>query len=183
MYILKQCHLHSVLLCLSTYDWIMLKRRIRAMELRCYRKMMHLIQRPRYQRGCPCQDPAGNWTTRRPPDHRKETQTEVIWTCLPFIRSGQHKTQWRGWDGGGEGWQGRQKKRWEDHTREWTGLEFAKSQRAVDNRKKWRKLVVKSGIDEGEDFASAMRQATRRFTGQFGVDDILDLVSGRPILL
>ena len=40
--------------------------------------------------------------------------------------------------------QGRQRKRWEDNIREWTGLEFAKSQRAVENRKKWRKLVVKS---------------------------------------
>ena len=33
--------------------------------------------------------PAGNWTTRRPPDDRKETQTAVIWSCFPFIRSGQ----------------------------------------------------------------------------------------------
>ena len=29
---------------------------------------------------------------------------------------------------------------------EWTGLEFAKSQRAVENREKWRKLVVKSSV-------------------------------------
>ena len=27
---------------------------------------------------------------------------------------------------------------------EWTGLEFAKSQKAVENREKWRKLAVKS---------------------------------------
>ena len=40
--------------------------------------------------------------------------------------------------------QGRQRKRWEDNIREWTGLEFAKSQRAVETRKKWRKLVAKS---------------------------------------
>ena len=40
-------------------------------------------------------------------------------------------------------WQGRQKKRLEDNSRKWTGLEFAKSQRAVENREKWRKLVVK----------------------------------------
>ena len=39
--------------------------------------------------------------------------------------------------------QGRQKKRWEVNIREWTGLEFAKFQRAVENREKWRKLVVK----------------------------------------
>ena len=50
----------------------------------------HLKQRPRYQRESSCQDPAGNWTTRRPPDHRKEMQTEVVWPCLPFIRSGQN---------------------------------------------------------------------------------------------
>ena len=31
--------------------------------------------------------------------------------------------------------QGRQKKRWEDNIREWTGLEFAKPQRAVENGK------------------------------------------------
>ena len=36
--------------------------------------------------------------------------------------------------------QGRQRKRWEDNIREWTGLESAKSQRAVENREnggKW----------------------------------------------
>ena len=42
--------------------------------------------------------------------------------------------------------QGRQRKRWEDNIREWTGLELAKSQRAVENREKWRKLVVKSSV-------------------------------------
>ena len=34
--------------------------------------------------------PAGNWTTRRPPDDRKEMQTAVVWSCFPFIRSGQN---------------------------------------------------------------------------------------------
>ena len=42
--------------------------------------------------------------------------------------------------------QGGQRKRWEDNIREWTGLEFAKSQRAVENRGKWRKLVAKSPV-------------------------------------
>ena len=49
----------------------------------------HLIQRPCYQRESPRQDPAGNRTTRRP-DYCKETQTAVVWSCLPFIRSGQN---------------------------------------------------------------------------------------------
>ena len=42
--------------------------------------------------------------------------------------------------------QGRQRKRWEDNIRKWTGLEFAKSQRAVENREELRKLVVKSSV-------------------------------------
>ena len=42
--------------------------------------------------------------------------------------------------------QGRQRKRWENNTKEWTGLEFAKSQKAVENREKWRKLVAKSSV-------------------------------------
>ena len=50
----------------------------------------HLIQRLCYQRGSPCQDPAGNWTTRRPPDDRKKTQSAVVLSCFPFIRSGQN---------------------------------------------------------------------------------------------
>ena len=49
----------------------------------------HLIQRPCYQRGSLCQHPTGNWTTRRP-EHCKETQTAVVWSCIPFTRSGQN---------------------------------------------------------------------------------------------
>ena len=40
----------------------------------------------------------------------------------------------------------RQRKRWEDDIREWTGLTFAKSPRAVENRGKWRKLGAKSSV-------------------------------------
>ena len=50
----------------------------------------HLMQRPCYQRGSPCQDPAGNCTTRRFPDDRRKSQTEVVWSYFPFIRSGQN---------------------------------------------------------------------------------------------
>ena len=40
----------------------------------------------------------------------------------------------------------RQEKGWEGNMRDWTGLEFAKSQRAVETRDKWRTLVVKSSM-------------------------------------
>ena len=39
-----------------------------------------------------------------------------------------------------------QKKRWEDNIREWAGLKFAKSPGAVENREKWKNLVVKSSV-------------------------------------
>ena len=41
---------------------------------------------------------------------------------------------------------GRQRKRCEDNIREWTGLEFSRSQMAVEYREKWRKLVAKSSV-------------------------------------
>ena len=42
--------------------------------------------------------------------------------------------------------QGGQRKRWEDNIREFTGLVFANSQRAVKDWRKWRKLVAKSSV-------------------------------------
>ena len=57
--------------------------------------------------------------------------------------SGLAKTILQGTVKGGRR-QGRQRKRWEDNIRDWTGLGFAKSQRAVENREIWRKLVAKS---------------------------------------
>ena len=65
-------------------------------------------------------------------------QTAVVWTCLPF--SGLAKTILKGTEKG-EGKQGRQKKRWEDDIGEWSGLEFAKSKRAVENKEKWRNYL------------------------------------------
>ena len=59
--------------------------------------------------------------------------------------SGLTKTILQGTVKGGRK-QGRQRKRWEDNIREWTGLEFGESQRAVEKREKWRELVAKSSV-------------------------------------
>ena len=53
--------------------------------------------------------------------------------------SGLAKTILQGTVKGGRR-QGRQRKSWEDNIKEWTGLEFGKSQRAVENREKWRTM-------------------------------------------
>ena len=71
-------------------------------------------------------------------------QTEVVWTCLPFIRSGRNHSA-RHSERGKKARQ-TEEEVGTDNIREWTGLEFAKSQRAVENREKWRKLVAKSSV-------------------------------------
>ena len=41
---------------------------------------------------------------------------------------------------------GRQRKRWEDNTKEWTGPEWNTILQKTENREEWRKLVVKSTV-------------------------------------
>ncbi|MEW8548558.1 MAG: hypothetical protein AB2693_34080, partial [Candidatus Thiodiazotropha sp.] len=41
---------------------------------------------------------------------------------------------------------GRQKKRWEDNIKEWTGMDFASSTKAAENSTKWKRIVVKSSV-------------------------------------
>ena len=70
---------------------------------------------------------------------------KLQWYGYACRSSGLAKTILQGTVKGGRR-QGRQRQRWEDNIREWTGLEFAKSQRAVENREKWRKLVGESSV-------------------------------------
>ena len=60
--------------------------------------------------------------------------------------SGLAKTILKGTVKGGRLRQGRQRKRWEDNFREWTGPKFDKSQGTLEKREKMEKLVVKSSV-------------------------------------
>ena len=89
------CSLVTSIFLYACESWTLtaeLQRRTQAMEMRYYRKILCISYKDHnyYQQGSLCKDPAGNQTTRRPPDHRKETQTAVVWSCLSFIRSGQN---------------------------------------------------------------------------------------------
>ena len=53
---------------------------------------------------------------------------------IPILRS--HGTRRRG----------RQRKRWEDNIKEWTGLQWNIALQKAENREEWRKLVVKSTV-------------------------------------
>ena len=68
---------------------------------------------------------------------------KLQWYGHVSCSSGLAKTILQGTVKGGRR-RGRQRKRREDNIREWTGLEFGKSQRAVESKEKWRKLVAKS---------------------------------------
>ena len=72
-------------------------------------------------------------------------RSKLQWYRHVSRSSGLAKTILQGTVKGGKR-QGRQRKRWEDNIREWTGLKFGKSQRAVENRNTWRKLVAKSSV-------------------------------------
>ena len=67
----------------------------------------------------------------------------MVWSCFSFIRSGQNHLAKHSERGKKKRLTGEEV---EDNIRERSGLEFGKSQRAVKNRKKWRKLVVKSSV-------------------------------------
>ena len=41
---------------------------------------------------------------------------------------------------------GRQKRRWEDNIKEWTGMDFASSTRTAENRTKWKGIVANSSV-------------------------------------
>ena len=74
-------------------------------------------------------------TVIRQSDHTKTIvkRRNLQWYGHVSHSSGFAKTILQGTVKGGRR-QGRQRKRWEDNIREWTGLEFAKSQRTVENR-------------------------------------------------
>ena len=114
------------------------------MEMRCYRKILHIS----------CKDHVTNEEVRAKIQQAIGPHEDLL-TILKSCKlqwyghvsrlSGLAKTILQGTVKGGRR-QGRQTKRWEDNIREWTGLEFTKSQRAVENREKWRKLVVKASL-------------------------------------
>ena len=114
------------------------------MEMRCYRKVLRISYKKKNH--------VSNEKVRAkipqaigPHDDLLAIvkRLKLLWYVHLSRSSGLAKTILQGTVKGGRR-QGRQKKRWEDNIREWTGLEFEKSQRAVDSRQKRRKLVVKS---------------------------------------
>ena len=121
-----------------------LQRRIQAMEMRCYRKILHISHNDHVtdeEVRAKIQQAIGPHEDLLTIVKRHKLQ----WYGHISCSSGLAKTILQGTVKGGRR-QGRQRKRWEGDIREWTGLEFGKSQRAMENREQWRKLVAKSPV-------------------------------------
>ena len=120
-----------------------LRGRIQAMEMRCCRKILHISYKDHVTNKevlAKIQQAIGPGEDLTIVKRRK-----LQWYGHVSRSSGLAKTILQGTVKGGRR-QGRQRKRWEDNIRELRGLEFGKSQRAVENREKWRKLVAKSSV-------------------------------------
>ena len=121
-----------------------LQRRIQAMEMRYYRKILRI----------PYKDHVTNEEVRAKIQQAIGPHEDLLtivkrrklrWYGHVSRSSGLAKIILQDTVKGGKR-QDRRKKRWEDNMRKWTGLEFAKFQKAVENREKWRKLVARSSV-------------------------------------
>ena len=118
------------------------------MEMRCYRKILRISYKDPYKDHVTNEEVRANIQLAIGP--HEDLLTIVKRRKLQSYghvsrSSGLAKPILQGTVKGGRR-QGGQRKRWEDNIREWTGLEFSKSQRAVENREKWRKLVAESSM-------------------------------------
>ena len=121
-----------------------LQKRIQAMEIRCFRKILRISYKDHVTN-----EAVRNKTkqTIGPYDDLLTTvkKGKLKWYGHVSRSSGLAKTILQGTVRGGRR-RGRQKKRWQDNTKEWTGMEFADCQRAIENRETWRELVRKSSM-------------------------------------
>ena len=109
-----------------------LQRRIQAMEMRCYLKILYISYRDHVtneEGGAKIQQAIGPHEDLLTIVKRRKLQ----WYGHVSRSSGLAKTILQGKVKGGRR-QGRQRKRWEDKARKWTCVEFGKSQRTVENR-------------------------------------------------
>lgn len=120
------------------------QKRIEAHEMRCYRKILNISYkdritneevRSRISTALGAHDSLLSIVKKR----------KLTWYGHVTRSSGLAKTILQGTVPGGRR-RGRQKKRWEDNIKEWTGLSFADSQREAHDRGRWREIVRKSSV-------------------------------------
>ena len=121
-----------------------IERRIQSPKMRCYRRLLNISYK----------DHMTNEEVR----NRIQNATGVHDDLLTMVKkrkrrwygniprsSGIAKTTLQGTVKGARR-RGRQKKRWEDNVKEWTGMGFGDSLRAMEDREKWKVIVATSSL-------------------------------------
>ena len=121
-----------------------LEKRMQAFEMRCYRRLLNISYK----------DHATNEEVRR----KIQAAIGEYDKLLTLVK--KLKLRWFGHVSSSSGLaktilqstvkgkrkRGRQKKRWEDNIKEWTGMDFASSTRAAENRSRWKRIVANSSV-------------------------------------
>ena len=128
-------------------SWILtaeLERRIQALEMRYYRRLLNISYkdhtmneevRKRIQNAIGVHDDLLTMLKKR----------KLRWYGHISIFSGMVKTILQGTVKGARR-RGRQKKSWEDNIKEWTGIGFGDSLRATEDREGWKGIVATSSV-------------------------------------
>ena len=147
--------LHALVLSIYLYaceSWTLtaeLQKKIQAMEMRCYRRLL----------GISYKDHISNEEVRKSIIQHVRHYEELLstvkkrklrWYGHISRSSGLSKTVLQGTVQGGRR-RGRQKKQWSDNISEWTGKNFATTQKIVHDRQKWRYLVRRSTMQRLHD--------------------------------
>ena len=121
-----------------------IERRIQALEMRCYRRLLNISYkervtneevRKRIQNAIGVHDDLLTMVKKR----------KLKWYGHISRSSGMAKTILQG-TAKGTRRRGRQEKRWEDNIKEWTGMEFGDYLRAAEHREGWKGIATSSVV-------------------------------------
>ena len=118
-----------------------IKRRIHALEMRCFRKLLGISYKD-HKTNEEVEARTGNAIGPNEEDLTSVKRRKLKWYGHVTRSSVLAKTILQGTIQGGRQ-RGRQRKRWDNNIKEWTGLEWNIILRKSENRVEWRKLVVK----------------------------------------
>ena len=125
-----------------------IERRIQALEMRCYRRLLNISYKDhvmneevcnRIQNAIGMHDDLLTMVKKR----------KLSWYGHISRSSGMAKTILQGTVKGARR-RGRQKNRWEDNIKEWTGMGFGESLRAAEDREGWKGIVATSSVVSGQ---------------------------------
>ena len=121
-----------------------IKRRIQALEMTCYRRLLNISYK----------DHVANEEVRNRIQNAIGVHGDILtivkkrklrWYGHILRSSGMAKTILQGTVKGASR-RGRQKKRWEDNIKEWTGMGFGDSLRAAEDKEVWNGVVATSSV-------------------------------------